>query len=107
MYFYTLAKNFPTSYLQSRKFLPRWAPCDFCIFQAVHRICCGNNFDGLIFLHTARFFSKVLLWVILTRWTPCFALRLNIIKLNARSVITFHEPSKLDSQSTSTLQSLF
>ena len=104
MYFYTLAKIFPTSYLQSRKFLPRWASCAFCIFQAFHRIFCGNNFDGLTFLHTARFFSKVLLWVILTRWTPCAASRLNIVKLNAGSIITFHKPSKANSQSINTLQ---
>ena len=58
--------------------------CVLCIFQAVHRICCGNNFDGLMFLHTARFFSKILLWVILTRWAPCIALRLNIDKIKRR-----------------------
>ena len=81
--------------------------CVLCIFQAVHRICCGNNFDGLMFLHTARFFSKILLWVILTRWMPCFALRLNIIKLIVGSIITFHEPSKVNSQSINTLQFLF
>ena len=38
---------------------------------------------------------------------PCAALRLNIIKLNVGSVITFHEPSKVDSQSINTLQFLF